>query len=49
MRKFMQSNIVWYLMLAGIVTGLFAPTLVANALETIDRARCPVPAQGDVL
>lgn len=51
MRKITQSKWWWYFVLAAVVCGLFAPTMVANALEAGPGARCPVPmpATGDVL
>ncbi|MCC6796119.1 MAG: hypothetical protein IT366_13450 [Candidatus Hydrogenedentes bacterium] len=39
---------VWYAVLVAVVCGLFGPTMVANALSEVDRARCPGPATGDV-
>ena len=49
MRKIKQSKWVWYLVLVAVVCGLFAPTMVANAITTLERSRCPLPAQGDIL
>ncbi len=47
MRKFMTSKWVWYLLLGAVVTGLFAPTMVANAaLTPVDEIRCPVLIAG---
>jgi hypothetical protein len=49
----MQSKRVktwmWYVVLLAVVCGLFGPTMVANALAEVERARCPFPSQGDVL
>lgn len=46
MRKFMKSNWIWYLVLGAVITGLFAPTMVANAaLVPVDGRSCPIPAR----
>jgi len=44
------SKWVWYAVLAAVVCGLFGPTMVANAHARPRpvRARCPIPATGDV-
>jgi hypothetical protein len=49
MQKQTKSRWVWYAVLAAIVCGLFAPTMVANALAEVEGVRCPIPARGDVL
>ena len=49
MRKIKQSKWVWYAVLAAVVCGLFAPTMIASALAQGEVNRCPIPATGDVL
>jgi len=51
MRTIKQSTWVWYAVLAAVVCGLFAPTMVANAISENPASRCPIPlpATGDVL
>lgn len=49
MKRTLTTKWVWYVVLAAVVTGLFAPTIAANALSERTVVRCPLPSQGDVL